>query len=76
MSIPPESIQVGQCYLTRNGQVARVVTLLPDGRTRYQFRSSAVARAFGWYEAKTDLRSFSHLVEREVPCDWTPEGDA
>jgi 2-polyprenyl-6-hydroxyphenyl methylase/3-demethylubiquinone-9 3-methyltransferase len=75
VGVPPESIQVGLCHLTWNGQVARVVKILPDGRARYQFHSSAVARASGWYEATTDLRSFRHLVEREIPSDWTPDLD-
>ena len=72
MPVPPESIQVDRCYLTRNDQVARVTKILPNGYVLYAFRSSAVAKAFGWTRAQTEIRSFVALVEREVPCDWTP----
>lgn len=73
MPVSPESIAIGKCYLTSNGQVARVLKLSPEGDVHYEFRSGAVVRAFGWNGGVTDLRSFGHLIEREVPCDWTPE---
>lgn len=76
VSLPPESIQSGQCYLTTNGQVARVMSLSAEGRVNYEFGSAAVAKAFGWTAAVTDVRSFAHLIERPVPCDWTPETDS
>ena len=75
MSIPPESIQVGQCYLTLSGQVRRVMRLLPDGRAQYEARGGAVARAFNWRTDVLGLRSFAFSVERAVPCNWTPEMD-
>ena len=75
MSIPPGSIQAGKCYLTRNDQVVRVEKLLLDGSVIYAFRSSSVAKVFGWTGAQAEIRSFLHLLEREVPCDWTPEKD-
>lgn len=34
MSIPPESIEVGKCYLSNDGRVRRVVKFLPEGRVR------------------------------------------
>ncbi len=73
MSVPPESIQVGQCYLSVTGQVRRVMRVLPDGRVQYEARGGAVARAFNWRTDILDLRSFAFSVERPVPCDWTPE---
>ena len=75
MTIPPESIQSGQCYLTTNSQVARVLRLSAEGRVNYEFRDSRVVKALGWTAAVTDLRSFAHLAVRPVPCDWTPETD-
>ncbi len=44
MTITRGSIQASQCYLTVNGQVVRVVHLLPDGRVHYQFRNAALAK--------------------------------
>jgi hypothetical protein len=41
MSAPPESIEVGQCYLTEDGRVRKVMRLLPDGRIRYRYRGPA-----------------------------------
>ncbi len=76
MTVARGSIQADQCYLTVNGQVARVVKLLPDGRVHYQFRNSALARAFGWHSGSTSIETFVLMVERPVPCDWTSETDA
>ena len=74
MTVPPESIEAGKWYLITNGQVARVQNL-QAGAVHYEFRSSVAAMAFGWTSAITDIRTFGHLIEREVPCDWTPEGE-
>jgi hypothetical protein len=74
MSIAPESIQVGKCYLTKMGTIRRVTGLLP-GRVRYEQRP---AHRTTWANYRTDildLRSFAFTVERLVPCDWTPERD-
>ncbi len=65
-------IKVGQCYLTSNGQVARVLEVSADGRLRYEFRSPVIGVAF-WTPAVTNLQSFSRLVEREIPCDLALE---
>jgi hypothetical protein len=75
MTVPRASIQPDQCYLTTNGQVARVVKHLPDGELHYQFRYAAMAKAFGWHTGKTTVSTFVLMVERPVPCDWTPEGE-
>jgi hypothetical protein len=72
--IDPESIQVGQCYLTVTGKVRRVTGLL-SGRVQFQQR---MAPNPSWRAYKTDildLRSFAFTVERPVPCDWTLETD-
>jgi hypothetical protein len=56
--------QAGQCYLTVNGQVARVVKRLPDGGVHYQFRDAALAKAFGWHSGNTTVETFALMVER------------
>ncbi len=74
MSVPPETIQVGECYLTNMGTIRRVTGLLP-GRVRYEQRP---AHRPTWANHRTDildLRSFAFSVERPVPCDWTAESD-
>ncbi len=78
MSIPAESIEVGKCYLVSTRRpdqpkgVRRIVRILPDGRIQFEHRIGP-AGAFGWKVGIQDARSFAFLVEREVPCEWTPE---
>jgi hypothetical protein len=73
MSIPPESPEVGQCYLTEDGRVRKVMRLpagwphpLPVPRPAQQTMALRTL----------DHRSFVSTIERPVPCDWTPESDA
>ena len=73
MSVPPESIIVGKCFLIPGGKVARVLRIMPGNQVHYELRSGATVRAFGWKAGVLELAAFAHLVEREVPCDWTPE---
>jgi hypothetical protein len=67
MSTPPEGPEVGQCYLTEDGRVRKVMRLLPDGRIRYRYRGPL---------STLDHRSCVLTIERPVPCNWTPESDA
>ncbi len=74
MTIPPESIEVGKCYLVNSAgtlHVRRVTRLIPDGRVQYESRTVRVRRA--WRFGMLSLRDFASQAAREVPCDWTPE---
>ena len=75
MSVPPESIEIGQCYLTDTGKVRRVVRILPNGRVQFEWRSGHIIPKVAWRTDVIDLRSFAVSVERPVRCDWTPERD-
>ena len=75
MSLPPESIQVGQCYLTTGGHVRRVLSVLPGDVVRFEQRMSGWRRWMRWKAGVTYLYTFASLVEHPVPCDWTPERD-
>ncbi len=75
MSVSPESIQPGKCYLTHSGEVRRVLRFLPERQVHYETRQAAVLMAFGWKEGVLEPTPFAALLEREVPCDWTPEGE-
>ncbi len=75
MSVPPESVEVGQCYLGDNGQVRRVVRLWPDGRVQYETRSRLLRDAKVWKPGMMSDLDFAATALREVPCDWTPEAD-
>ncbi len=72
MSVPPESIEVGKCYLMETGQVRRILRIMPDGRFQYEHRMGYSAPK-AWKSGIQSGRSFAATVEREVPCDWTPE---
>ncbi len=75
MSIPPESIEVGRCYLTDGGRIRRVIRLMPDGRVQFEHRGARLLQKAPWVTGMQEMRSFAFQIEREVPCDWTPEAD-
>ncbi len=75
MTIPPESIEVGKCYLGNNGKVWRVVRLWPDSRVQFEFRARSRGEARVWKPGMLLLRDFASSAQREVPCDWTPDTD-
>lgn len=77
MSVPPENLRVGKCYLLETLHVRRVclvTDLMPGSSVRFQQREAeGSGGAFVWSTGATDLRSFAHEALREVSCDWTPE---
>jgi hypothetical protein len=76
VSISPDSIQIGQCYLTAKGLILRVVEITPDGRAIYEIRRGPVREGHPWpRRASTPLHFLRSRIERPVPCDWTPESD-
>ncbi len=72
MTIPPESIAVGRCYLTDGNIVRRVVRILPDRRIQYEWRGG---HRMKWKSGILSSREFALAAEREISCDWTPEAD-
>ena len=70
--IIPESLEVGQCYLTEDGRVRKVTRFLTDGRVRYKYRGLQSKK---WRWGELSCRSFACTVERSVPCDWVGETD-
>ncbi len=75
MTLPPESIEAGKCYLMKTGHLRRVVRLMPDGRIQYEHRPVHQANAKTWKPGMQSHHSFAELIEREIPCDWTPEAE-
>ncbi len=75
MSLLPESIEAGKCYLADNGMVRRVVRLMPDGRVQYESRSGPLRNAKTWKPGMLQVHDFASSAQREVPCDWTPGRD-
>ena len=74
MTIPPERIQVGQCYLTHTGLVRRVIAF-HQGQVRYETRSNKSTGGWAWRPGIVEPKVFAALLERSVPCDWKPETD-
>ncbi len=73
MSVRPDTLKVGQCYLMRSGHVRRVVAIA-DERVRYETRSR-LSSGWAWHPSIVPLTVFASLAERPVPCGWTPEVD-
>jgi hypothetical protein len=71
MSPSLDGIEVGKCYLTDGNTVRRVVTIHPDGRVQYEWRAGYRKT---WKVGILPRREFTVAVEREVACDWTPDG--
>ena len=70
MSIDPQSIQVGQCYLSDTGKVRRVLNILPDGRVQFEARNRTDRTGL---RSKLDIMSaeaFAASTERPIRCDW------
>ena len=76
MSVPPESIEVGRCYLAthrKSAEVWQVVSILPDGSLQYRSRPADPGRGQVWRSSITTISLLAGTVTREVPCGWTPE---
>jgi hypothetical protein len=70
----PKSVQVGQCYVSATGRVRRVLAIHGE-RVLYETRVQANQKGFTWRPSIVDPKTFAAIVERPVPCDWTPETD-
>ena len=73
MAVPMESLSVGRCYLVDGKGVWRIVRLWHEGLVEYSSRTQHLGRTMTWKPGTLDRVVFAHVVEREVPCDWTPE---
>jgi hypothetical protein len=62
VSLSPESIKVGQCYLTE-GHLRRVVAVLPDRRVQYEWRGGVRTK---WKPGILTVREFALAAERPM----------
>ncbi len=73
MNVSPESIEAGKCYLTRSGQVRRVVTC-EHGRVTFHTGGRRLYVPGGGPRRRVmTLPKFALDAEREVSCDWQPK---
>ena len=75
MTIPLERMEVGKCYLTSDGRVVRVLQFLSNGSLAYRFRRADAMPPFHWTGAVATLEVLPFRLLREVPCNWTAEGE-
>ncbi len=71
----PESLQIGQCYLSDTGKIRRVLNILPDGRVQFEARNRTDRTGL---RSKLDIMSveaFAASTERPIRCDWVPGED-
>jgi hypothetical protein len=73
VTIPPESIEVGKCYLDDRRRVLHVTHVTLDSRVRFKYHEVHPTMADAWWAGMLNLRDFAVAAVREVPCDWTPE---
>ncbi len=73
MDISPESVQIGQCYLTQVGEVRRVLGLTAEKRVHYEYWCVGKRMLKNWKPGIEGLRAFALSVERPVPDNWTPQ---
>jgi hypothetical protein len=77
MPLSVSALEVGKCYLTNSGRVWRIVQVMPDGRVSYEQRGRhpRSRTSSTWKSGSMETQKIGLLLNREVPCDWTPEGD-
>ena len=72
MSVQPEAVKAGKCYLAKGGKaprIRRVLRVLPDERVQYEQRSPTTT----WRSGIQYKDVFASMLQREVPCDWSPD---
>ncbi len=72
MSVPPESIDVGKCYLTVGGEVRRALAIEADKVAYHTILKNGSRQSLPRHRVNA-LRTFAAQIEREIPCDWTLE---
>ena len=75
MTIPLERMEVRKCYVTSDRRIVQVMQFLSNGSLSYRFRRADATAPFRWRGAVASPEVLPFQAIREVPCDWTPEGD-
>ncbi len=72
MTVPPESLAVGKCYVTPGNQVRRVLSV-EAGKVTYEARGSKMIKGKWPRRSTVELGRFAADVAREVPCHYDPD---
>jgi hypothetical protein len=70
MPVAPDTLRVGQCYLSDTGKVRRVLNILPDGRVRFEARNRTNRTSQRWKLDILSLEEFATSTEHPIRCDW------
>ncbi len=74
MSISPDTVQVGHCYLAQGQRFLQVTHVTADGRVRFKYRDHrASSMPETWWAGMLNLRDFAATALREIPCAREPE---
>jgi hypothetical protein len=72
VSVPPESITPGKCFVTSGNQVRRVLGI-EDGKVTYEARGSKMIKGKWPRRSMVELTRFAADVVKEVPCHYDPD---
>ncbi len=72
MSIPPESIIPGKCFVTAGNQVRRVLSV-GEGKVTYEARGAKMIKGKWPRRSTVELGRFASDVAKEVPCHYDPD---
>jgi hypothetical protein len=75
MAVPPESIEVGKCYLTNTGRVWRASSACPMVASSTSTGRQGCRRILGAGTLMANALPADVVIEREVPCDWGAGAD-
>lgn len=71
MSVPPESIEAGKCYVTEDGQVRRILSI-KAAMVTYEVRGPQMVEGKWPRRSMATLGRFAADVERLVLCNFEP----
>ena len=73
MTVKPNDVEVGKCFVTTTNQVRRVKNITSDDRIEYESRGGKSSMKWGFGPPLTALpkrEKFAADVDHEVRCDW------
>jgi len=74
VSISPDTVQVGRCYLAQGQRFLQVTHVTADGRVRFKYLDlCASSMPEIWWAGMLNLRDFAATALREIPCAREPE---
>jgi hypothetical protein len=75
VSVIPDDVQVGNCFITDREQVRRVTEITADDKVQYQARGAEFEGEASWGPGSVlsnppTRAEFAAEVARRVTCDW------